>query len=163
MIVCFLVVCGVTFGVLFTIDKKNGGGVVGGDEVQGNEEQQQETTNPEEASTKVDASWNTDLCGSKTLLDVDITDKFESSTEPCENDENPFSILGYRDEAIFYSGDLFGKRPIYLDEIEQNEELKAKIFEFLTEATSQRGINTDTKYGLVNGWVDSTQVVNNCG
>ena len=83
-----------------------------------------------------DLSWSEANCGSKSLLEIDVTGKFETSSDACESNENPFQILGYRDEQIFYSGDLTGKRPIYVDELESNEALKAKVLEYLTEATS---------------------------
>lgn len=161
MIAVFLILAGITFGILFTIDKKTQ--EIGGEEVVEVAEEVFEEVKPVEIPKDDDLSWSESNCGSKLLLEVDITDKFETSTEACESNETPFSILGYRDEQIFYSGDLSGKRPIYVDELESNEALKAKVLEFLTEATSQRGINSETMYGLVNGWVDSTQVVNNCG
>jgi hypothetical protein len=85
-----------------------------------------------------------------------VSNKFENYSEPCKKNDDPFMILGYRDSVTFFSSDLSGMRPIYIDELESNEDLKSKILEFLTDATSQRGISASTKYGLVNGWVDSS-------
>ena len=68
----------------------------------------------------------------------------------------------YRDAGDF-AARMGDKRPLYIDELETNPELKAKALEYLTAATANRGIDETTKYGVVNGWVDSTQVVSNCG
>ena len=103
--------------------------------------------------------------GTSTLLAVPVTkEKFPSSTTECTlgAGESPFSIMIYRSEDLFYA-DTKDLRPLYADEIEQDASLKAKVLEYLTKQTLQRGITSTTKYGIVNGWVDSTQVVNNCG
>jgi hypothetical protein len=94
---------------------------------------------------------------------MNIADKFNTTSDTCADSSSPFSILGFRDEASFFSQNLTGKRPIYIDELQQNPQLSTKVLEYLLSLTSQRGINVDTKYGLVNGWADSNQSVQNCG
>ena len=134
MIAAFLVLAGVTFGVLFTIDKKTQ--EIGGEDITEVVEEVVKEDVTVEIPKDSDLSWIESNCGSKSLLEIDVTGKFETSSDACESNENPFQILGYRDEQIFYSGDLTGKRPIYIDELESNEALKAKVLEYLTEATS---------------------------
>jgi hypothetical protein len=68
----------------------------------------------------------------------------------------------YRSEELFYE-DTFERRPIYIDELEADSNLKAMALEFMTEATSARGVSASTPYGLINGWADSTQAMQNCG
>ena len=108
-------------------------------------------------------SWSPKNCGAKTLLTVPITTQFDT-TDSCAlaDGESPFIIMAYRSEELFYA-DLKGNRAIFVDEIESDLNLKAKVLEFLTAATSARGVSANTMYGLINGWVDSTQAVQNCG
>ena len=58
---------------------------------------------------------------------------------------------------------LGDRRLVYIDELELDPLLKEKVLAYLTEASTARGANIATKYGLVNGWVDSSQAVQNCG
>ena len=109
-----------------------------------------------------ETSW--DKCGSKSLLAETAPETFGTISDPCQlaEGESPFSIMVYRSSEDFYSS-IDDRRPIFIDEIESDSNLQDKILAFLTDATSQRGISTTTKYGLVNGWVDSAQAVQNCG
>lgn len=115
-----------------------------------------------EEEPEVVKSWNT--CGGKSLLEETVTDDFGTISDPCVlgEGESPFSTMIYRsfDDFNERMGD---RRPLYIDELENDPSLKAKALEYLTAATSNRGITETTKYGVVNGWADSTQVVSNCG
>ena len=110
--------------------------------------------------TEEGLSWN--KCGAKTLLDVKISTQFPSKYDPCSELFNPFMILKY-DAATFYDGNLQGKRPIYVDELELDPKLKKRVLEFLTGLSTMRGFDATTRFALVNGWANSTDVINNCG
>ena len=116
-----------------------------------------------EEEPKITNSWIP--CGGKSLLEEPVLEsEFGTKSDPCTlaDGESPFSIMIYR-SLEDYKSRMGDKRPLFVDELEQNPELKAKALEFLVGQTSNRGISETTKYGLVNGWADSTQIVQNCG
>ena len=74
-------------------------------------------------------------------------------------------ILGYKDkESFFDEGNQFttGRRPIYIDELELDNSLKQSVFDFIISSLSIRGINANTRFALVNGWVNSTHIIRDC-
>jgi hypothetical protein len=119
------------------------------------------SSDPTYPSESIDTkySWSAGNCGSKKLLNVTVTTQFDSNTtsESCvlKSGESPFVILPYRSKEAFYN-DTKSSRPIYIDEIEQDSNLKTKVLEYLNKALSDRGVSKSTKYGLLNAWADST-------
>ena len=102
-------------------------------------------------------------CATQFMLGVEQDGQF-SFEETCPDDARPFYIMGYKSSQEYYAGDLTGRRPIEIEELESDDGLYNAAIDYLKGAAENvRSISEDTKYGIVNGWIDSTQAVKNCG
>ena len=60
---------------------------------------------------------------------LDVLYESEITSAECAEDDTSaaIQILGYRDAETYYATDRSGKRSIYIDEIENDEGLRAKV------------------------------------
>ena len=96
LILFFILVAGAAVGVIYAVEN-----YLVEDSVKLDDATSQAAT--EESQTPIEYSWTT--CGAKTMLDVEISEKFEAP-DACTNvSQDPIMIMGYNADS-FYSGNL---------------------------------------------------------